>query len=146
MHFLDTNVVLRLFNPAALEHEVVRRALEVLDSSGERLVIGLQVLVEAWVVATRPAQNNGFGWALEVAEAALEVTRQRFDVLVEDGTTVARWAQIVRERSVRGKRAHDARIVALMQTHGVSHILTLNTQDFLAMPSIIAVHPQAIAG
>lgn len=47
---------------------------------------------------------------------------------------------------VLGKRAHDARIVALMMSHGVSHILTLNDRDFAGMPGVVAVHPSALVG
>lgn len=36
----------------------VRQALALLEGHGARLVIGLQVLVETWVVATRPLDQN----------------------------------------------------------------------------------------
>ena len=91
MHFLDTNIVLRLLNTAAPEHEVVRRSLEKLESSGEQLAIGLQVLVESWVVLTRPAENNGFGWSTAEAHAALSATRTRFTLLVDDENTATHW-------------------------------------------------------
>ncbi len=52
MHFLDTNIVLRLYSPLAPEHDVVHRAVAALESAGEQLAVGLQVLVETWVVAT----------------------------------------------------------------------------------------------
>lgn len=141
MHFLDTNIVLRLLNTAAPEHEVVRRSVENLESGGEQLAIGLQVLVESWVVLTRPVENNGFGWSTAQAHGALSATRARFTVLVDDDDTATRWLDLVSTQSVSGKRAHDARIVALMASHGVSRILTLNDQDFAGMPQVVAVRP-----
>jgi predicted nucleic acid-binding protein len=146
VHFVDTNVVLRLFDRTAPEHEVARHAVAFLESTGEALAVGLQVLVSTWVVATRPVENNGFGWSVESAQAALDATRDRFILLSEDTTTADRWAQVVRERAVLGKHTHDARIVALMATHGVARILTFNAQDFATMPNVIAVHPQSVAG
>ena len=65
MHFLDTNVVLRLLNAAVPEHDTVRTAVELLESRGEELRI-----------------------------------------------------ETVSKHGVLGKRAHDARIVALMASHG----------------------------
>ena len=37
------------------------------------------------------------------------------------------------------------RLVAVMRVHGLTHILTLNTQDFRRYPGIVAVHPQEVA-
>ena len=62
LYLLDTNVVLRLMDRHAPEHLVCRRAIERLRIQGESLCLAPQVLVEFWAVATRPPQNNGFGW------------------------------------------------------------------------------------
>ena len=40
-----------------------------------------------------------------------------------------------------GKNAHDARFVAAMSVHGLSHLLTFNSQDFRQYPAITAVAP-----
>ena len=144
MHFLDTNIVLRLLNTAAPEHELVRTAVGQLEAKGEELGIGLQVLVEAWAVATRPVERNGLGWSAEIALVALEATRGRFPVLVDDETTTDRWVEAVSKHAVVGKRAHDARIVALMASHGITHLMTLNVQDFSGMPEVVPVHPSTL--
>jgi predicted nucleic acid-binding protein len=139
--FLDTNIVLRLLDPAAPEHPQVRAAIETLEASHDTLVIGLQVLVEMWVVATRPTANNGLGWSPAVARAVLDAMRSRFPLLREDDSTALRWLDLVTGLPVVGKRAHDARIAALMTTNSVQHILTLNVDDFRSMPGIVAIHP-----
>lgn len=54
MHFVDSNIVLRLVGMATPELVLVQRAVETLESRGEAMAIGLQVLAETWVVATRP--------------------------------------------------------------------------------------------
>jgi predicted nucleic acid-binding protein len=46
---------------------------------------------------------------------------------------------------VSGKQAHDARIVAAMKVHGVTHLLTFNTDDFKRYTDIAAVHSASIA-
>jgi len=61
-YLLDTNVVVRLLEPAAPEHVLVREAIRRLLLEGHTLVLAPQVLTELWVVATRPVDVNGFGW------------------------------------------------------------------------------------
>ncbi len=143
--FLDTNIALRLVEPAAPEHGLVCRAVARLEQEGRVLSISAQILVESWVVFTRPKANNGFEWSATAAGAALDAFRTRFVVLQEDATTLERWFDLVTRMTIVGKRAHDARIAALMASHGVTEILTLNVADFHGMPGIVAVHPSAIA-
>jgi hypothetical protein len=50
----------------------------------------------------------------------------------------------VASSEVRGKRAHDARLAAVMLSQEVTHILTLNTADFDDLPGITAIHPSVV--
>jgi len=45
---------------------------------------------------------------------------------------------------VAGKQAHDARLVAAMLVHGVTHLLTFNTNDFKRFSEIMVVNPQNV--
>jgi hypothetical protein len=45
---------------------------------------------------------------------------------------------------VQGKQAHDARLVAAMQRHGPSHLLTFNTADFQRYTGLGLFAPHAI--
>jgi predicted nucleic acid-binding protein len=66
-------------------------------------------------------------------------------VLLPDGPPVyAAWRDLVAAHSVSGKQVHDARLVAAMMVHGVTHLLTLNTADFTRYREITAVHPRAL--
>jgi predicted nucleic acid-binding protein len=47
---------------------------------------------------------------------------------------------------LQGKRVHDARLVAVMLVHGVTHLLTFNPGDFNNIGEIEVIHPQAMAG
>jgi predicted nucleic acid-binding protein len=39
-------------------------------------------------------------------------------------------------------QVHDARLVAVMEVHGLTHLLTFDTPDFHRFAGITAVHPQ----
>ena len=46
--------------------------------------------------------------------------------------------------SVKGVQVHDAKLVAAMCVHDLTHILTFNVDDFSRYPEIIAVHPSTV--
>jgi predicted nucleic acid-binding protein len=142
---LDTNVVLRLADRDAPEHELVRTALQTLDSRGDSLVLAPQVLVEFWVVATRPADVNGFGWAPEVVGEAIRRLRARFELLAEGPQLFEQWMALVVRHNLKGKRAHDARLAAIALVHSVDRILTLNITDFAGIDGIAGVHPTGVS-
>jgi hypothetical protein len=51
------------------------------------------------------------------------------------------WRQLVSAYRVIGRRVHDARLVAAMLTHGVTHLLTFNRDDFRQFAMITVVTP-----
>ena len=50
-----------------------------------------------------------------------------------------------RHECVAAKHSADARIVAAMKVHNVTHLLTFNTDDFKRYDEITVVNPQNIA-
>jgi predicted nucleic acid-binding protein len=52
---------------------------------------------------------------------------------------------LVIQQRVSGKPAHDARLVAAMQVHGITSILTFDKSDFSRYPGIEVIHPADIA-
>ena len=50
--------------------------------------------------------------------------------LPDTPSVYAEWKRIVVEHSVSGVKVHDARLVAIMKTHGVRRLLTFDTKDF----------------
>lgn len=54
------------------------------------------------------------------------------------------WLSLVTKNQIKGKRTHDARIVAIMLTYDISHILTLNPNDFSGISGITVVDPRKI--
>ena len=49
------------------------------------------------------------------------------------------------QHCVLGKGAHDARLVAAMERHGLARILTFNVDDFKRYPGIEVLPPAEIA-
>lgn len=139
--FVDANILLRSIQTSHSMHSVVQQVISTLIQRGEELVISPQVYYEFWVVATRPQQANGL--ALTVHEAEQEIAKfQQVFVLLEDPPSLFnQWLSLVRLYVVTGKRAHDTRLVAAMQLHQITHMLTLNPQDFQSFAGITVLTP-----
>lgn len=142
---LDTNVLLRLANATASEHVSVRDGIAALIAKAAEPVICPQVLVELWVVATRPADVNGFGWSPELVRRAVDGLCAWYTVLPEGPDVFEEWRKVV-YAGVSGKRAHDARIAALMRARSVKWIFTLNAADFAGFDGVAALHPRDVGG
>ena len=65
-------------------------------------------------------------------------------VLDETPAVYPEWRRLVVSHSVMGVQVHDARIVAVMNVHGVTHILTLNGADFTRYAGITCVAPDHV--
>jgi predicted nucleic acid-binding protein len=141
-YLLDTNIVLRLCNPSDVQHLLVTDALSLLLAQGDECLFTSQVIVEFWVVATRPVEVNGLGWTPEQTRSRIDEICNRFPMLEDTSQIFTNWLDLVTNRKVKGKRAHDARIIAAMLAHGITHILTLNPSDFAISSSITIVRPQ----
>jgi predicted nucleic acid-binding protein len=55
------------------------------------------------------------------------------------------WRRLVGAHAVSGKSAHDARLVAAMKVHGITHILTFNSGDFGRYPEVTVIEPSAFS-
>src|SRR5436309_760005 len=143
-HLSDTNILLRWAQPDHPLNPLLQAALDILQERGEATYVTPQNLIEFWNVATRPLDRNGFGFT--PAQADQEVARvERFFRLAPDTPEVyPAWRELARTVGVSGVQVHDARLVAVMQVHGITHILTFNTQDFTRYPGITAVHLQDV--
>lgn len=143
-YLLDTNILLRLRQTNSPQHQNAFTAIRTLKNSGQRLCIVPQNLIEYWVVATRPADVNGFG--LEVAQVfqELEILKQLYTFYLDLPEIYEQWSFLVKIYQVKGKTAHDARLVAAMLTHRIENILTFNIADFRRYSEINAVNPSEI--
>jgi predicted nucleic acid-binding protein len=138
---LDTNLLLRLRNTSDPDHAIRRQALEVAEGRSLRPAIAAQVLMEFWVVATRPKSVNGLGFEPDDVARDLRTFLDTLTFLPDPRDLFDRWLHLVTRERVCGRPGHDARIVGLMEAHGVRTLLTLNPGDFKRFPTITALTP-----
>jgi predicted nucleic acid-binding protein len=145
MTILDTNVLVHAANVASPLYQFSNDAIDRLQIQGETLAIFPQVCYEFWTAATRPTTAKGLG--LSIAQAVIESKRHRavFTFLRDQPDLFDEWDTLVVTYQCHGKVAHDARIVAAMNTHGVERILTFNAPDFQRFPWITILDPRTVA-
>ena len=138
---LDTNVWLRSVDLDDALCATSVGAMQRLQDSGHTLVAVPQVFYEFWVVATRPVQNNGLGLSPSEARVEIVAIQKLCRFLKDERAVYTIWEQLVERHSVKGKPAHDARLVAAMLRHSVGQLLTYNTTDFKRYSEIKALSP-----
>ena len=141
MILVDTNVLLRMAQPAHPMHVQAISAINTVSSGGETLCVVPQVVYEYWAVATRPEQVNGLGMSAVAANADVAKIVQRFRLVRDEQGIFDVWRRLVAQHQVLGKNAHDARLVAAMAFHGIPDILTFNTGDFQRYPGVRIINP-----
>src|SRR5215204_258573 len=139
MILLDTNLLGRITDSRDPQCGSARRAVQILKKS-EHLVIVPQNLFEFWAVATRargtpPVGQNGLGMTTDQASLWLLFFQRRYTLLPDREDLTTHWHLLVKTLKIRGLRAHDARLVAAMQCHGIARLLTFNGDDFKNWPA-----------
>ena len=142
---LDSNVLLRFVEPQHPHHASCAAAIDGLRQKGHELVLVPQTIYEFWSVATRPVPDNGLGMSTQEAETELTRAKRLFPLLRDERVIFDRWEELVRQYRVKGKKAHDTRLVAAMQRHRISHLLTFNIADFARYAGIVVLDPAAVA-
>ena len=125
------------FQPRAIADASIKE----LAKEKHTLYIAPQVLYEFWSTVTRPEYANGFGWEAFLAYKRVFEIINTFALLPESPSVFKRWLSLVQKYEVKGKRTHDARLVAVMLENGVDKLLTFNTGDFEAFTEIKVIHP-----
>jgi predicted nucleic acid-binding protein len=141
---IDTNVLLRQFEPAHAHHRAAVESTIRLITSGEAVHVTAQNIAEFWATATRSPAQNGLGLAVVAAVAALGHIERAFAMLPDDPGIYGHWKRLVTMHRVIGNRVYDARLVAAMTVHGVGRILTFNTGDFVRY-GIEVIEPSAVS-
>jgi predicted nucleic acid-binding protein len=135
----DTNVVARWALPNDPQYATIRQAVFTLQARREILYITPQVLVEFHALATRPVEANGLGWTAAAARSEAHRIETSFPLLAEVDAIYPLWGALVDAYGIIGRQVYDARLVAVMQAHGISHILTLNGSHFQRFSGIVVV-------
>lgn len=146
-YLLDTNVLLRLSDPASGQQQVAHQAVKALISRGESLCLVPQNLIEFWAVATRPVAHNGFGWPVDRTANEVRALLSQLPLLDDTADVFAHWLRLVQTHAVVGKKVHDARLVATARAHNVTHLLTFNGPDFARFTAeVTVVDPKTLSG
>jgi predicted nucleic acid-binding protein len=141
---IDTSTLLRTLQPAHPQRETARSAIKALAAHGRELSLGPQNLMELWVVATRPAAQNGLGFSIAEATTELMRLKSMFLLLPETPAIYPAWESLVVQYQVVAKAAHDARLVAAIKVHGLAGILTFDKTGFSRYTGIEVVHPNDV--
>jgi predicted nucleic acid-binding protein len=136
---VDTNILLRLARRSDPQHSLIYAAVSKLASEGTGLYYTHQNIAELWNVMTRPVTRNGFGLTTADVEREVRVIESGMSLLPDSDGVYREWRKIVVQFAVSGVQVHDARLVAAMLVHGVSHIFTLNVADFSRYGEITVV-------
>ena len=138
---VDTNVVCRLQRATHPSYEAASRSVERLMAEGNDLALVPQVIYEYWAVATRGRAENGLGYSIAEAQLELQWLKSIFPILRDERRILEPWEALVVANQVRGKSSHDARLVAAMHRHGLTHLLTFNGDDFRRFGEIEIIDP-----
>jgi|SRR5271165_19948 len=141
---VDTSVLIRTLQPHHSLYIPANRAIGLLPAQGRKVHIVAQNLIELWTVATRPLGENGLGMSAIEAATELERIKAIFLFLPETPAIYPLWETLVIQYRVTGKPAHDARLVAAMQAHGLTAILTFDRTGFSRYAGIEVVHPEHV--
>jgi len=144
MYLLDTNILLRLSEKHSQDFQFIRPVLNALIEKHIQLCYTSQNPIEFWNVSTRPVDRNGHGLSAMEADIEARGIEKAFLLLPDTEGIHLEWRRLVVAYSVSGVQVHDARLVACMKTHGVSHLLTLNNRDSARYKEIAAVHPSQV--
>jgi predicted nucleic acid-binding protein len=140
---LDTNILTRLAQPSHRLHATALAAVRGIRSAGHGIAIVPQNLFEFWVVATRPIAENGLGLSVPEAKVELDKLKRAFVLLLDTPTLLGEWERLTVVHNCRGKPADDARIIAAMNVHLLTHLLTFNVGDFSRYTDIVVLDAAA---
>jgi predicted nucleic acid-binding protein len=142
---LDTNILARMAQPGTAPYQVAVDAVTALQLRGDTPCLVPQALYEFCVVLTRPVAVNGLGLSAPQADAELARVLGLFPLVFPDTPGIfPEWRRLVANHQVLGKNAHDARLAAAMNVHGLTHLLTFNPAHFARFPGITTIDPAAV--
>jgi predicted nucleic acid-binding protein len=141
---IDTNVLIFSIQPGHAWREQSVQAIEFLLAAEEPVCVLLQNMAEFWNVCTRPADKNGLGLTPRETGERLDTLDSILTVLYDTPAVYAQWRKLIVQHEVRGIQAHDARIAAAMQVHGIDRLVTYNPRDFKRYGRITPVRPEEV--
>ena len=138
--FVDTNVLIYATEATSPFHEAATQKLFALWKAGDELWSSRQVLREFLVVRSR---GQDFARPVPMPDLLTKLQEIENNFLVADDTAAVTAAlrRLLATVEASGKQIHDANIVATMQVHRITQLLTHNVEDFMRFTHFITVLP-----
>ena len=143
-YLLDTNILLRASDRTSPRYSLAVNSVASLIARGDECIITPQILIEFWVVATRPIEVNGLGWNVEQTSFKINRLVNQFTLIEETKAIFPQWLDLVTKYQIKGKRTHDARLMTVAIACSITHILTFNVKDFTRITELTIIHPNDI--
>ena len=126
--FLDTNILVYLSDEGAEFHKIVKDTFQNVSKKYE-IWISRQVLREYAVVVSR---KECVEKPLKPGEINDDIAKweQLFMVIDETKEVTENLKKLIAKYNLKGKRIHDANIVAAMMKISIPLLLTFNVKDF----------------
>lgn len=138
----EPNILMRFLLKSDPDYAVIRQAISRLKARREQVYTTPQNIAEFWNICTRPTTaRGGLGLSVEAAERRLRLLERHFIVLPDVSSVYSEWKRLVSAYKVSGVNVYDARIVAAMNIHGISNLITFNIKDFSRYPRINVIDP-----
>ena len=144
IYLLDTNILLRLGEPAHPHHAAAIQSLRTLATAGHTFAISSQTIAEFLAVATRPIPDRGLGMDQATADRELSKVTAALTVFYDSKEVMDELRRLVVAHAVTGKSVHDCHLVATMNVYRVRDILTFNVRDFTRYPGITIHDPTTL--
>lgn len=82
-------------------------------------------------------------WAgvLDGQKQKSKVSFEVFRLCWNPSEAIVKWIELTIAHQVRGKRAHDIKLLGLMLATGITHLVTFNPKDFPDIEGITIVDP-----
>jgi predicted nucleic acid-binding protein len=132
--FLDTNVLVYLVDKKNEFHRTVKEMFENIVKEYE-IWISRQVLREYAVVISRKALVEKPLIASQVIDDIAK-WEKLFKVIDETRDVTENLKRLILKYNLKGKRIHDANIVASMIKHSIPLVFTFNIKDFKAFEEV----------
>lgn len=140
---LDSNILLRLSQPGHPHEAESVESADLLQHHHVCVVVP-QTIYEYWVVATRPTEVNGLGFDPAFAAEERDRFLELFPLLRDERSVYELWRQLVEDYHIKGVRAHDARYVAALKRHRMSHLLSFNERHFRTFEEVVVLTPSQV--
>ena len=126
--FVDTNILVYLANSSSPFHKDVLKSFQQLSNSHQLFISG-QVLREYAVIMTHPKIVEH---PLTPDEVVEDIRKWKRILSVVDETELVNETllMLLKKYQLKGKRIHDANIVATMLTYSISSLFTMDKSDF----------------